>query len=172
MVETVTQMPRSAFRKKLLAMLARGPTVGALMDLCEGNFLMLARLMPEVTHMAGEYVSRPDGAAPLQLEVLEHTPYTSLVRLTHMFGHDAMREPDPDARLRIYHDARQAEVIDLRQSVLPLGRMYDAPGLVQKWRANHFAWRWLQFCLTQGHEFRLSTRSGRNAPDLTVPLPA
>lgn len=172
MVETVTQMPRSAFRKKLLAMLARGPTVGALMDLCEGNFLMLARLVPDVTRMAGEYVSCPAGAAPLQLEVLEHTPYTSLVRLTHLFGHDASREPDPDARLRIYHDARQAEVIDLRQSVLPLHGMYDAPGLVQKWRANHFAWRWLQFCLAQGHDFRLSEPSARRARDLTAPLTA
>lgn len=153
-------------------MLARGPTVGALMDLCEGNFLMLARLMPRVTEMTGEYVSHPTGAAPLQLEVLEHTPYTTLVRLTHLFGHEGSGEPDPDARLRIYHDARQAEVVDLRQSVLPLGGLYDAPGLVQKWRANHFAWRWLQFCLEQGYSFRSSTRTLGDTRGLTEPVTA
>ena len=59
--------------------------------------------------------------------------------------------PDPDATLRVYHDAEQVEVLDLRQTVLPLPRGPHYPELRDKWRANLFLSKWLSFCISQGH---------------------
>lgn len=60
---------------------------------------------------------------------------------------------DPDARLRVYHDARQVEVLDLRQTILPLRVEYQRPALETKWRVHLFLRKWLSFCLQQGHCF-------------------
>ena len=62
-------------------------------------------------------------------------------------------QADPDALLRVYHDARQVEVEALRQQTLPTHRLYEAPGLMNKWRVNLFVFKWLVFCLRQGHLF-------------------
>ena len=123
------------------------------MEICDQNYRWVMRLAPGLASMSEVHQSRPHGTAPLHLEILEQTPYTTLVRLTHLFVHDGPPDADPDIRLRLYHDARQCEVISLRQSILPLDRLYHHPGLEQKWRANQFVDRWLQFCLLQGHRF-------------------
>ncbi len=72
--------------------------------------------------------------------------------------------PTRDVRLRIYHDARQVEVLDLRQTALPLDADYRPPALAAKWKVNLFLGKWLSFCLQQGHRF------GPGAA--AVPLPA
>ena len=172
MVQTVTQIRHKAFRRQLRAWLAGGPTVGVLMDLCETNFALVARLVPDLLQIDGVHHSCRAGAAPLHLEVLERSRYTTLVRLTHLFDQDGRHDPDPDVRVRVYHDARQAEVVDLRQSVLPVVGRYDAPGLVEKWRANHFLCRWLQFCLSQGHSFAAAERPDQRDAAATEAVPA
>ena len=55
--------------------------------------------------------------------------------------------------LRVYHDARQVEVENLRQQTLPTHKLYEAPGLLNKWRLNLFVAKWLVFCVRQGHLF-------------------
>ena len=62
-------------------------------------------------------------------------------------------EPEPDVLLRVYHDAEQVEVIDLKQSSLPVHSLYEAPGLLNKWQVNLFVSKWLAFCVYQGHRF-------------------
>lgn len=150
--------------ERLNVLLATHPTVGGLMDLCEANFAIMRRLCPGLEKMRGEYESHPAGAVPLRLRILEQTTYTTLVQVTHFFPRDPGEDPDPEACLRVYRDARQVEVLALRQSMLPLARLYSHPGLVQKWRANLFVARWLQFCVSQGHCFAVTEavrRSGR-----------
>ena len=134
-------------------LLAEKPTIGGLIELCENNFSLLLKLAPGLHDLEGDRLSKVHGSAPLVLQVLENTPYTTLVRLTYRFEQGDVTDVEPDVRLRVYHDARQAEVISLRQAVLPLSQLYVAPGLLQKWRANQFVNRWLQFCLLQGHAF-------------------
>ncbi|MGD8307949.1 MAG: DUF1249 domain-containing protein [Chromatiales bacterium] len=138
----------------LRSILAARPTVGALMELCEENYRQLIRLAPSVGHMKGHYDSRVAGHVDLHMEVIEQTPYTSLIHLTYYFDQREGRDPDPDATLRMYHDAAQAEVLDLEQQVLPIR---GAPGLGtldQKWKANLFLSKWLSYCIAQGHKFR------------------
>ena len=94
----------------------------------------------------------------LHLRVLEQTPYTTLIHLTYYFDHEQGQKPDPDAQVRIYHDSGQAEVIELRQSSLPLNTGLEHPTLEQKWKVNLFLSKWLSYSVLQGHGFRLGQK--------------
>lgn len=144
----------------LQASLDRHPNVGRLVDLCEENYRCLKRLLPRLREMEGQYCSCDHEHADLFLEVVEHSRYTSLVHLTYFFEHEQGQEPEPDVLLRVYHDTEQVEVIDLKQSSLPVNSLYEAPGLLNKWQVNLFVSKWLAFCVHQGHRF--SPRSATN----------
>lgn len=137
----------------LLKILRGEPTVGSLMALCEDNYRLLLRMAPDLAEMEGRYASCLADHTDLYLEVLEQARYTSLIHLTYYFHHAQGQTPDPDVTLRVYHDARQVEVLDLRQHALPMERLYDAPALLNKWKANLFVSKWLSFCHFQGHYF-------------------
>jgi len=159
-------------QSRTMKLLSSAPTVGALVELCEQNYRLVLSLAPDLVAFSGLQRSQPHGTAALHLHVLEQTSYTTLVRLTHLFVHDGRPDPDPDIHLRLYHDACQSEVISLRQSILPLERLYHHPGLEQKWRANQFLSRWLQFCLLQGHQFRGRSASTTSRARSADPVPA
>lgn len=150
------------------ALLGR-PTVGDLMSLCEENYNVLERLAPGLREIRGEMRSSLDGGADLFLEVLEQSRYTTLLRLTHFFPHGDGRvhrlpQADPDALVRVYHDSAQVEVLDLRQTALPLHNHYRSPALVAKWRANVFLGKWLGYCTQQGHCFPVRRPQHPEAP--------
>jgi uncharacterized protein YqiB (DUF1249 family) len=129
------------------------PSLGDLAQLCEENYGYLAALVPQLQRLRGEHRSRSGQHQDLLLTIVEQTPYTTLLRLTYHFDDGQHAGSDPDALLRVYHDARQVEVEDLRQQALPIERLYEAPGLLNKWRVNLFVSKWLLFCLRQGHCF-------------------
>lgn len=137
------------------------PNVGALMSLCEENFVRLSRLAPDLPARRGSYVSPGTEGVDLYLDIEEQARFTTLIRLTHRFPVQGFLLPDPDARLRVYHDARQAEVIDLRQTVLPMRADYRSPALAEKWQINLFIAKWLAYCLLQGHLFDQAQASQR-----------
>ena len=146
-------MRASWYPWNLRAFSSNRPTVGWLMDLCDENYRLLQRLAPTLNSLDGTYLSSLEGAMDLYLEVLEQTPYTTLVHLTYYFAHETGQLPDPDATVRAYHDSRQVEVLDLRQRALPLNRGGELPTLLQKWNANMFLSKWLSYCVQQGHRF-------------------
>lgn len=129
------------------------PSLGDLATLCEENYRHLLSLMPQLRRLRGEHRSSSRHGQELLLTVIEQTPYTTLLRLTYRFDDEQQGDSEPDALLRVYHDARQVEVEDLRQQVLPTKRLYEAPGLLNRWRLNLFVSKWLLFCLQQGHLF-------------------
>ena len=133
--------------------LGEKPTVGWLMDLCDENYDHLIKLAPELRALKGRHFSRVEEGMDLHLEVLEQTPYTSLIHITYYFNNIERPCSDPDAKLRIYHDAKQVEVIDLKQSALPLDKNIYGGALSQKWKANLFLSKWLIYCVQQGHAF-------------------
>ncbi|WP_232424232.1 DUF1249 domain-containing protein [Imhoffiella purpurea] len=116
---------------------------------------MLSRLAPNLCRESGVLVSRQSGTMDLHLHILEQSPYTTEIRLTYLFDAQASSTgaADPDAHLRVYHDARQVELLDLQQAVLPLRVRYAPPALADKWQANLFLSKWLDFCLKAGHGF-------------------
>jgi len=134
------------------------PRVGDLMHLCEENYARLRRLAPDLHHWRGDYRSHGADGMDLHLEIIEQSRFTSLLRLTYFFPHGddlphRLPQADPDALLRAYHDARQVEILDLRQTALPLHKDYRSPALEAKWRANLFLGKWLAYCLRRGHRF-------------------
>ncbi|NBC47863.1 MAG: DUF1249 domain-containing protein [Gammaproteobacteria bacterium] len=136
---------------------ATAPNVGGLMALCEENYNALMGLAPRLPELSGRLRSRPDHQAELLLAITEQAPYTTTLRLTHVFGDEGhegpQHEDEPDAVLRAYHDAGQVEVLSLRQTILPVLSHYDTPALAAKWRANLFVSKWLGYCLREGHRF-------------------
>ena len=123
------------------------------MDLCDENYRQLLHIAPALRTLSGYHISRLEGCMDLHLEIQEQTPYTTLVHLTYFFSYQKKQQPDPDALLRVYHDSRQVEVIDLKQHALPLNEGSELPTLVQKWRINLFLSKWLSYCAEQGHCF-------------------
>lgn len=148
-------MQRPCFPWSGASFISGRPDVGALMSLCEENFILLRRLAPGLRHYTGRLASRRSGGVDLHLAIGAQARYTTELRLTHYFSVSggADGHPEPDARLRVYHDAQQVEVLDLRQSVLPLRTDYQDPALSDKWQVNLFLAKWLLFCLRQGHRF-------------------
>lgn len=147
-----------------VSLLFASPNVGDLMGLCEENYRLFQRLAPDLPRLAGALTSRRPGGVDLHLRIEEQSRYTTQVRLTYFFAAAGSGpRPDPDARLRIYHDARQVEVLELRQSLLSLRADYQHPALADKWQANLFLAKWLAFCVREGHGFR-------PCPEVTGPL--
>jgi uncharacterized protein YqiB (DUF1249 family) len=133
-----------------------GPNVGDLMGLCEENYHALQRLAPDLRSLRGPFVSGDEDGPDLLLEVRQQAPFTTIFRLTHLFSAPqdvGCWRLDPDAMLRAYHDAGQVEVLDLRQTALPVFKHYRPPALQAKWKANLFLAKWLSYCLTRGHRF-------------------
>jgi uncharacterized protein YqiB (DUF1249 family) len=138
------------------------PTVGSLMTLCEENYRALLQLAPRLASLSGVQSSQHPGNVRLELQVVEQAPYTTTFRLTHLFpvgGGPAEWLPEPDATLKAYHDAGQVEVLDLRQTALPIFSHYQSPALQAKWKANLFLSKWLDWCLRDGH--RIGPQPGR-----------
>jgi uncharacterized protein YqiB (DUF1249 family) len=155
------------------------PSVGSLMALCEDNYAVIKRLVPDLAALRGELRSEGPGGIDLHLEIIEQARYTTLLRLTYLFPYDDGRihrvpQADPDALLRAYHDARQVEVIDLRQTALPLHNHYQSPALDAKWKANLFIAKWLGYCVLLGHRFCASpdVPEGPPASDAGTPCPS
>jgi uncharacterized protein YqiB (DUF1249 family) len=144
---------RMPWVSQITALLDDAPTVGRLLDLCEENYWQLMEMAPGLADARGLLKSSRPGQMDLYLEVLEQTRYTTVVHLTYYFSHHRGQVPDPDATLRLYHDAAQVEVIDLRQSALPLIAGYQHPSLRNRWKVQLFLSKWLAYCRHQGHHF-------------------
>jgi len=83
------------------------------MWLFEENYRLMQRLLPEMEAGADRYLlAAADGAQqPLEVLILERSPYTTFVELNKPFFLDGVWMPDLSMRLRVYHDARAIEVI-------------------------------------------------------------
>lgn len=139
------------------AHLAPAPcSFAALMELYERNYIALRRLCPDLPELAERCVSAPHGAARLYLRVIERTRYTSTLELAQRLG-EGETGSIPALPLRVYHDARQAEV--LISGVHPEGLNCAADRderqrrLAVCWEVNSFLNEWLKHCLQQGHRF-------------------
>lgn len=127
----------------------------SLMELYENNYIYLRRLAPTLRDGADYAVSRLERGVDLHLTVLDRHRYTTSISLTHFFAATAGREALPDLDVRVYHDARVAEVMtssDLA-AFTPWGT--DTPpetgSLAWRWEVNRFLNRWLRYCLGEGH---------------------
>jgi len=125
---------------------------------CEANYARLMRLLPAMREAAGaRRVALSQGErllGVLALEVLETCPYTSTVQVRQ--EHSLPWLPVPQLEVRVYHDARMAEVVRA-QSARRLRSIYPYPNEAmhqpdEKTQLNLFLGEWLSHCLACGHE--------------------
>ena len=135
-----------------------------LAKLCEANYERLLRLIPNLPGLAQSAVASADGKPSLHLRLLEHSPYTVTLELSHCFSLGLESLPEPAVKIRVYLDARAAEVLSDR----------DRPGLRDalrreaqarevmdyKWTLNYFLSQWLEHCLACNYRFAVA-RAGR-----------
>ena len=131
-----------------------GKNFSGLMELYESNYIRLRRLIPDITHIE-ESVSRVGHCLDLHVQVVERCPYTTMLRLTYAFENEQGRVLlEPDLNLRIYYDARTAEVqsrcLHHQKGQLTVT---DHSPLRTKRDLNRFLSKWLGYCLLRGHQF-------------------
>ncbi|HVF34479.1 MAG TPA: DUF1249 domain-containing protein [Candidatus Saccharimonadia bacterium] len=126
-----------------------------LMGLYGENYWQLIRLFGADRLDIGRYISRAGDELDLALDVIERHPYTLELKLSYQFRDEATGEPDPSAYVRLYRDARVAEVtmcyVDQRLEDV-LGRDADAKTVFDhRLRMNSFLNKWLAYLGERGH---------------------
>ncbi|MBS3785657.1 MAG: DUF1249 domain-containing protein [Gammaproteobacteria bacterium] len=134
-----------------------GCSFAGLMELYENNYIFLRRLIPQLDHGDDVMVSSISHGPDLHLAIEERCAYTTTLALTHQFAEVLAPETLPNLRLRIYHDARVAEVMPHSApegfaggSIRPTSGMGT---LAWRWQVNRFLQRWLRYCLGEGYGF-------------------
>lgn len=129
-----------------------------LMAIYEANYIRLRQLVPELFELEpGSWVSHAADALDLHMTLVERSAYTLTLKLTYHFHDDEGEFLAPDMTVRLYQDARVAEVIRcgrLRgQRDADYDRFRRHYELDEKWHMNRFLQKWLGYCLRQGHRF-------------------
>ena len=123
----------------------------ALMDLYEHNYMRLKCLCPQIKDITGHVVSQASDAHDLHLIVIEQSRHTTTFCLTYEMADNVWR---PNLTLRIYHDARQAEVLSAgSKRIVGMEREQALVALLHRWKTNRFLYKWLNYCRRQGHGF-------------------
>lgn len=122
-----------------------------LMRVYETNYAKLNALLPRQPSL-GDIRCYQAASMTYQLEVGEVTKYTTLVDICQ--SDEIPVFPLPKMSVRLYHDARVAEVC-CSQSLQRVQARYDYPNthMVQrdeKAQLNRFLGDWLTFCLKHG----------------------
>ena len=127
-----------------------------LAQLCEANYERLLRLIPDLGGPPQSAVARADGKPALHLALLERSAHTVTLELGHCFG--AAPEPllEPGLRIRVYLDARAAEVLGERGRPGPRRGAQAREAMERKWTLNYFLARWLEHCLACDYRFGLA----------------
>lgn len=125
---------------------------------CEANYARLMRLLPAMRdEPSARRVAISQGEkllGVLALDVLENCPYTSTIRVRQ--EHSLPWLPVPALEVRVYHDARMAEVVGA-ESARQFRGVYHYPNADmhqpdEKTQLNLFLGEWLSHCLACGHE--------------------
>ena len=121
-----------------------------LMEMYEQNYMRLRNIVPDLK-VADEMISTIPGHQDLFLSITRRCKYTTMLRMTYQFEEAGQLLFEPDLHLKVYHDARVVEVQQLNTRTR--GPMYIAEMIEQKWIMNRFLYKWLGYCLHQGHYF-------------------
>lgn len=132
-----------------------------LQQLCESNYQKLLKLIPDLPGLQKTAIGFAPHHSTLYLELIDRAPHTMTVELSHCFDHEHHQLWEPAVKIRVYLDARVAEVLSdhVRCSVADV---FKDPGLCgeimnYKWRLNYFLQKWLDHCLKKQYLFRNDT---------------
>ncbi len=131
------------------------PKLKRLQDLQTEIYRQLQLLIPDEIAHYDSFKSKVPGSPLLRMDILERHPYTHFMRMTYEFNDADNREISPDAHIRIYNDARLAEVTSFNPEqgftrlAHPLFPQYQL--FQRSWRQNQALDKWLGYLLHQGH---------------------
>ena len=150
-----------------------GPHFGQLMEIYANNYRRLSLLFDDTLLERDRMISQVDQQLPLYIEVTERHTFTTCIRLSHAIeSNHGIVSLDPDAQIRLYHDAKVAEATHCYPGTViqPLfGALVPVADVVEhRWRMNRFLDKWLEYLLQQGHNLQTLTA----APKLGWPLDA
>ncbi|MBT1443865.1 DUF1249 domain-containing protein [Shewanella sp. JM162201] len=133
------------------------PDINSFLALCGRNYALLLKWLPH-SLAADAPVSVRGSHGVLKITLLENTRYTQLVEISRPLLKISLVE-DPKVLVRIYHDAKLAEVLTGQQISL-LSAVYDYPNLRmyqsdEKYQVNAF----LEDLLKIGCRFLSEVRS-------------
>ncbi len=122
---------------------------------CDANYLRLSKLFPRLKEFDSASMGVDGNGTRLEvrLDVLDRSPYTTLVKLSQRpevpWNHKA------SMTIRLYHDARSAEVVEYQGRRHFLRAVYDYPNADmrhpdEKAQINRFLGEYLSLCLTHG----------------------
>ena len=124
---------------------------------CEGNYLRIIKLLSDNEEGATEtFIIQGEGhhQAEVSLTVTESFRYTSTVEVRQQGLCPEWIQP-PCMLVRLYHDARSAEVISYQNQKGIHGRyQYPNPKMRmpdEKSQLNQFLSEWLTYCLKHGY---------------------
>ncbi|MDX1594332.1 MAG: DUF1249 domain-containing protein [Gammaproteobacteria bacterium] len=149
-----------------LARFAPRNRLDRLMREYERNYERIRLLVPGLRRLRGRCVSRAPAMPDLHIEVLEQSAYTTTLVMNYALEIDGSRLPEPEVQVRVYHDARMAEVLAVREPGPTGGRAWCSlrhSAMSRKWRFNRFLAKWLAYCLQQGHG-RFESPAAAGAP--------
>lgn len=129
---------------------ANARSFSGLMELYEQNYIRLRNIAPDLC-IADEMISSVPAHHDLYMSITERCKYTTMLSLTYRFEESGEYLFEPDLQLKMYHDARVVEVLQLQSR--SEGPFYLSELIEQKWRMNRFLYKWLGYCLHQGHYF-------------------
>ena len=124
---------------------------------CDANYVRIMMLMPELDSMNERDFCVGNECVRVQLSVLERCPYTTTVRLlqrSHELGAENFTLAPTSITVRLYHDARTAEVIEF-QNYRRWKAIYQYPNREmhlpnEKAQVNLFLSEYLSHCLRHG----------------------
>lgn len=124
-----------------------------LQKVCESNYQKLANLIPDLACIDETAVAQVNGKPSLHLRLLERSPYTLVLELTHDFA----RGGEPAVKIRVSLDAKTAEALSDHCRPFVLDAVRDRSSaksvLDYKWSLNYFLTRWLDHCLQSDYRF-------------------
>ena len=133
------------------------PNLSNLMNLCEVNYMMLLRLLADKEQVGEQRDFFISDFLSYRIQVNEVTRYTSLVTMRQnctVLANALTNLLKPKMVIRLYHDARMAEVIS-NQDISQVQPRYDYPNKKmhlpdEKQQINIFLKEWLQLSLQLG----------------------
>ncbi len=124
---------------------------------CEGNYKKIVRLIPDLRYLAGSAQGFSQQKPVLHVQVLEQTPYTKTIQLSHFFTENSVLLLEPAVKIRVYFDVCIAEVlrdykrVEVANAITDISRSKDI--MDYKWRLNYFLEKWLDHCLKTDYIF-------------------
>jgi uncharacterized protein YqiB (DUF1249 family) len=139
------------------------PDLAKQMAICEANFARLEKLLPNLDDcmQCDIFVDVAGVQSKVMIEVCERFKFTTSLRVSQcvigdQIGTELQQLLTPQLQVRMYHDARMAEVVSLaHQSQLKGKYTYpnkDMHQVDEKLQLNEYLAQWLTHCINHGYK--------------------